>query len=137
MSLLQSRYVLGNFSFRAFTDLYDLLLYLLHLQINVLFLQLTYLQFREIYSLSLYDLHSFLLISDRLSTRLDNEADINLMLSINFSLYMVGLPFLCSFLTGAEKVIYFSVFSPKQSQLPLNYFTTSSIIKWQSYVGPL
>ena len=51
------------------------------------------------------------------------------MLSINFSLYMVGLPFLCSFLTGAEKVIYFSVFFPKQSQLPLNSFTTSSNTK--------
>ena len=99
------------------------------MHINVLFLQLTYLQFIEIFSVFLHDLHSFLLIFDRLSTRLDNEADINLMLSINFSLYMVGLPFLCSFLTGAEKVIYFSVFSPKQSQLPLNSFTTSSIIK--------
>ena len=80
---------------------------------------LTYLQFIEIFSLSLHDIHSFLLISDRLSTRLDNEADINLMLSINFSL--------CLLLIGTEKVIYFSVFSPKQS--PLNSFTTSSIIK--------
>ena len=71
----------------------------------------------------------FLSISDRLSTRLDNEANINLMLSINFSLYMAALPFSYSFLIGAEKVIYFSVFSPKQSQLPLNSFTTSSIIK--------
>ena len=51
------------------------------------------------------------------------------MLSINFSLYMAALPFSYSFLIGAEKVIYFSVFSPKQSQLPLNSFTTSSIIK--------
>ena len=42
---------------------------------------------------------------------------------------MVGLPFLCSFLIGAEKVIHFSMFSPEQSQLPLNYFTIPLIIK--------
>ena len=96
---------------------------------RLIFLQLTYLQFIEIFSLFLHDLHSFLLISDRLSARLDNEANISLMLSRNFSLYMFALPFLCSFLIGAKKVIYFSVFSPKQSQLPLNSFTTSSIIK--------
>ena len=31
--------------------------------------------------------------SERLSTRLDNELDINLMVSINFILYVIALPF--------------------------------------------
>ena len=50
---------------------------------------------------------------------------------------MVGLLFLCSFLIVAEIVIYFSEFTPKQSQLPLYSFTISSIIKCLSYVDPL
>ena len=50
---------------------------------------------------------------------------------------MVGLLFLCSFLIVAEIVTYFSVFSPKQSHLPLYSFNTSSIIKCLSYVDPL
>ena len=53
-------------------------------------------------------------MSDKLSTSFGNEADINLKLSINFSLYVIVLP-LSSFLIGTEKVIYFSVFSPKYS----------------------
>ena len=48
-------------------------------------------------------------------TRFDNETDINLKLSINFSLYVIVLPLSSSFLTGTEKEIYFSVFSPKHS----------------------
>ena len=47
--------------------------------------------------------------------RLDSEVDINLKLSINFSLYVIVLPLSSSFLIGTEKVIYFSVFSPKHS----------------------
>ena len=79
--------------------------------------------------LSLHDSHYFLLISDKLSTRLDSEADINLKLSINFSLYMMILSLSYSFLIGTEKVIYFCVFSPKQSKLPLNSFANCLIIK--------
>ena len=61
---------------------------------------------------------SFLLITDKLLTRLDSELDINLKLSINSSLYIVVLPLSCSFLIGTDKVIYFSVFSSKHSKLP-------------------
>ena len=52
-------------------------------------------------------LGSLLLISYKLSTRFDKELCMNLQLSINFSLYVVVLPLPCSFLIGAEKVIYF------------------------------
>ena len=72
---------------------------------------------------------SFLLIPDKLSTRLDSELDINLKLSINFSLYIVVLPLSCAFLIGTDKVIYFSVFSPMHSKLPLNSFANSLIMK--------
>ena len=75
-------------------------------------------------------LGSLLLISDKLSTRFDNELCINLQLSINFSLYVVVLPLSCSFLIGAEKVMYFSVFSPRHSKLPLNYLANCLIMKW-------
>ena len=73
---------------------------------------------------------SFLLITDKLLTRLDSELDINLKLSINSSLYIVVLPLSCSFLIGTDKVIYFSVFSSKLSKLPLNSFANSLIMKW-------
>ena len=43
-----------------------------------------------------------------------------------------GLPFLIIFLSGTEKVIYFSVFSPKQSILPLNFSASSLITEWKS-----
>ena len=59
----------------------------------------------------MHALHSFLLISDKLSTRSNNDVDVNLKLSINFILYI----FVLSFLIGTEKVIYFSVYSRKQS----------------------
>ena len=39
---------------------------------------------------------------------------------LNFSLYVLVFSLLCPFLIGTEKVIYFSVFSPKQSNWPLN-----------------
>ena len=51
----------------------------------------------------------------KLSTSFDNEIDINLRLSINSSFYVILLPLSSSFLIGNEKVIYFSVFSPKHS----------------------
>ena len=71
--------------------------------------------------------------SDKLSTRLDSEVDINLKLSINFSLYVIVLPLSSSFLIGTEKVIYFSVFSPKHSNWPSNLW----FIKGWSYAEPL
>ena len=54
-------------------------------------------------------------LSDKYLTSFDNEVDVNLNLSINFSLYVTVLPLSSSFLIGTEKVIYFSVFSPKHS----------------------
>ena len=72
---------------------------------------------------------SFLLISDKLSVRHDSDTLIDLQLSINFSLYIVALPLSCSFLIGTDKVIYFSVFSPKHSKLPLNSLANCLIMK--------
>ena len=48
----------------------------------------------------------------------------------NLKLYVISI-FLFSifFFIGAENVIYFSVFSPKHSKFPSNYFTNSLIIK--------
>ena len=66
---------------------------------------------------------------DKLSTRFDNELDINLKLSIKFILYVINLPLSSSFLNGTEKVIYFSVFSLKHSNCPLNFSASSLIIK--------
>ena len=54
-------------------------------------------------------------MSDKLLTRLDNEADINLKLSINFNLYVIVLPLSSALLSGTEKVIYFFVFPPMHS----------------------
>ena len=42
---------------------------------------------------------------------------------------MISLSLLSSFLIGTEKVMYFSVFSQKQSNLPLSSFTNCVIIK--------
>ena len=68
----------------------------------------------------MHDLHSILLkIPDVLSTRFDNESDINLKLSINLSLYVIVL-LSHSFLIGTEKVIDFSILSPIQFSSPLN-----------------
>ena len=58
---------------------------------------------------------------DKLSTRLASEVLINLELSINLSLYVTSFLFLISFFSGTENVMYFSVFSPKQSIFPLNF----------------
>ena len=68
--------------------------------------------------------------SDKLSTRLDSEVDVKLKLSINFSLYVIVLLLSSSFLIGTEKVIYFSVFSPKHSNSPSNSSANFLIIKW-------
>ena len=75
--------------------------------------------------------------SDNLSTRLDSEVDINLKLSIKFSLYVTVLLLSSSFLIGTEKVIYFSVFSSKHSSWGSSSFSNCLIIKWLSYVKPL
>ena len=59
----------------------------------------------------------------KIITRFDNELAINLALSINFNLYnmffVTSSPFLLILITnfsiGTEKIIYFSVFSPKKT----------------------
>ena len=69
----------------------------------------------------MHDLHFILLkIADILSTSSDNEVDINLKLSINFSLRVIVLPLSHSYLIGTEKMIYFSIFSLIQLSSPLN-----------------
>ena len=69
----------------------------------------------------MHDLHSILLKApDVLSTSSDNEADINLKLSINLRLYVIILPLSHSLLIGTEKFIYFSTLSPIQLISPLN-----------------
>ena len=71
---------------------------------------------------------NYLKISDKLLTRSDDELDANLGLSINFSLYVIAMSLLSSLLIGTEKVISFSVFSPRHSNLSSNYFSRSLII---------
>ena len=67
----------------------------------------------------MHDLHSILLkIPDKLSTRSDNEADMNLKLSINISLFVIVLPSL-DFLIGTEKVIYTFPYFPLYNQAHL------------------
>ena len=78
----------------------------------------------------MHALHSFSKIPDKLSTRFDNEDDINLKLSINFIFYVFILPLSSSFLNGTEKVTHFCVFSPKHSNWPLNSFANSLIMRW-------
>ena len=68
----------------------------------------------------------YLKFSDKLLTRLDDDLDTHLKLSINFSLYVIAM--LSPLLIGTEKVICFSVFSPRHSNLPSNYFSSSLII---------
>ena len=52
-------------------------------------------------------------------------------------MYVVVLLLSSSFLIGTEKVIYFSVFSPKHSNWPSNSFANCLIKKWLSYVEPI
>ena len=81
-----------------------------------------------IFLLSSHPLHSFLQISDKLSTKRDSEVDINLKLSINFNLYVIVLPLSSFLLIGTEKVLDFSVFSPKHSSWPSNSFDSLLIM---------
>ena len=76
-------------------------------------------------------LQSLLLISDKLPKRSDNLLRINLQLLISFHLYVIvlSLSSSCSFLIGTEKLIYFSIFSPKHSNSPLNSSANSLIKK--------
>ena len=79
----------------------------------------------------------------KLSTRFNNEVAINLILSMNFTLYgmilVVLFPSLSInfFFIGMEKVLYFSLFSPIHSNWPSNAFASSLIMKWKSYFDPL
>ena len=75
-------------------------------------------------------LQSLRLISDKLSTRSGNLLGMNLQVSANFILYVIALSLSCSFLIGTEKLIYFSVFSPKHSNSLLNFSANSLIMKW-------
>ena len=78
-----------------------------------------------IFIFSIHYLHSILLkIPDKLSTCSDNEVDINLKLSVNFSFYVIVLPLSLSHsvLIGTEKLIHFSILSPMQLISPLNSF---------------
>ena len=52
----------------------------------------------------------YLKFSDKLLTRLDDDLDTHLKLSINFSLYVIAMLLLSPLLIGTEKVICFSVF---------------------------
>ena len=65
-----------------------------------------------------------------LSVRFDSDVFINLQLSTNFSLYLISLLVSFIFLGGTLNVVYFSVFSPKQSIVSLNFVPNSMIIKW-------
>ena len=58
---------------------------------------------------------------------------------INFISYLIDLPLPSSFSINTEKVKYFSAFSPKHWNCPLNWNSSASslIIKWWSYVEPL
>ena len=56
--------------------------------------------------------------SDRYLISFDNEVDVNLKLSINFSLHAIILPLSSWFLGGTEKVIHFPAFSLKHSNWP-------------------
>ena len=115
--------------FKSSTDLVDISSHLIHLYFNLLFFNPINSYSDLIFFHSIHFLHSLLLFSDELSARSDNLLCISLQLSINFNLYVIVLPSLFSFLIGTEKVIYFSVFSPKLSNWPLNSSANSLIIK--------
>ena len=125
ISLLQNLYLHGNLLINPPKGVNHSFLHLLHVWCNLLFLSPDL-----IFYLSLHSLHSLQQISDKLLIRSDNLLDINLKLSINYSSSVIGLPLASSFLTGTEKVIYFSVFCPKYSNLPSNSFPNFLIMKW-------
>ena len=67
----------------------------------------------------------------KLSARFDSKLAMNLMLLMNFIFYVAVLPFeSSSFGIGTEKIKYFSVFSLKHSNYPLNCFVNSPMMKW-------
>ena len=70
----------------------------------------------------MHDLHSMVLkVPNKFNeVHIINGVDTNLKLSTNLSLIEIVLPSPHSFLTGTEKVIYFSIFSPIQLSSPLN-----------------
>ena len=75
----------------------------------------------------------FLFSSARLSARLDSDWGICLKLSINFIWYAIGFLSASVFLKiHIEKMMYFSVFSPKQLKGPLKSLANYLIIKWKS-----
>ena len=86
------------------------------------------LQSIDSFILSLHLMHYCLLISDKLSTRSDNDLFINLKLSMNFSLNVMNLPSLFSFFSGILNVMYFSVSSPKHA-IPSIPFANSLMMK--------
>ena len=83
-------------------------------------------------------MNSFRIPSERLLTRFDNDLAINLVLLINYNMYDTVFVISYSFLTilvtsfsiGAVKVIYFSVFFPKQVNCFLKSYANSFMIKW-------
>ena len=75
----------------------------------------------------------FLFSSPRLSTRSDKDWFMSLLLSMNFIWYAIGLSLASIFLKiEIEKVMHFSVFSPKQLKGPLKSWANCLIIKWKS-----
>ena len=73
-------------------DLSNAFWHSLHLYFNLLFLRPISLDTDFVVFLSLYTMQSIFEISDKLSTRPDNETGINLELPINFSLCVIVLP---------------------------------------------
>ena len=67
--------------------------------------------------------------SARSSVRLDRELAINFTLSMNLILYIMVFPF-SYFSIATEKVMYFSVFSPRHWNYPSNCSASCLIIKW-------
>ena len=76
--------------------------------------------------------------SGRLLTKFDNELAINLALSINCNMkdifFVISSPFLSilvtTFSNGTVKVMYFSVFSPRQVNCFLSFSANSFMIIW-------
>lgn len=61
--------------------------------------------------------------------RLDRKLVLNLTLSINLVLYFIVLPFFYCFI-GTKKIMYFSPFSLRHSNCPLNSCVIRFIKKW-------
>ena len=89
--ILINWYVLEIFLINPLMGGNHLFLHMLHLWCNSLFWSPIKSHTDSFYFLSLHSLQPLLQISGKLSTSLDNELDINLKLSINFSLYVIVL----------------------------------------------